>query len=291
MSAKRPGVGAVRPNDDVLFSGAVADAYQRGELPAPATTQSGAWRPDLPFERDDGLKVTLRREPGLTPPGFLEVPFRFMAPPIDRFGRPWRFDWTTSQTISAGERPREAGKQLDRVSFQTMFLDEDLYWLVWTGTLDVQRLLNELRLLLERPAPFRLTVSQDALWGPRPLVNMTAAFTSIEAEQRGGEVGTEYASVEFLEIPRQRLTQKNAPRGRPSDADQERRMSPRGRTLYQLAGDAYKKRSTWGKIAAANGIRGVQPDDAAALRRWMDRHNRKTLKIPPRTGVIRGGSS
>lgn len=243
------------------------------------STRSGAWRPDLPFDRDDGLKITLRHEPGMTPAGFLKVPFRFQAPPLDRFGRPWRFDWNTSQTVVGGEQPREAGKQLDRVSFQAIFLDEEHPWMVWTGTLDVQRILAELRELLERPAPFRLTVTQVALWGHRPLVNMVAAFTSIEPEQRGGEVGTEYAQVEFIEVPRQRLVTKR--RMRPSGADRERRHPlKRGESLYDVALKAYKRRSAWGVIARANGIRNVRPDDHEALWRWTKRHNRRTLTIP-----------
>lgn len=245
------------------------------------STKDGAWRPNLPFNGHDGLKITLRREPGLTPAGFLKVPFRFQAPPLDTFGRPWNFDWATSNTIAAGEQPREAGAQLDRISFQTLFLDEELQWLVWVGTLDVQRMLTELRGILMEPAPFRLTIGQPALWGPRPLVNMTAAFTAITPEQRGGELGTEYASVEFIEVPRQRL-QRQA-RKRPSAADTPRRHTLRkGDTLYRIALKAYKRKSLWTKISKANGMKGVSPDDAGELAKWAKAHGRKTLKVPAR---------
>jgi hypothetical protein len=243
-----------------------------------APTNSGGWRPDLPFDGDDGLKITLRREPGVTPPGFLTVPFRFQAPPLDRYGRAWRFDWTSNQTLRAGEQAREGGRQLERPSFQTMFLDEDLQWLVWTGTLDVQRLLAELKALLVKPAPFRLTVSQPALWGPRPLTNIVAAFTSIEPEERGGELGTEYTQVEFVEVKRQRLEQRRRPR----ESDHERRHTIKaGESLYDIALKVYHRKSAWSKIKKANGIQGVPPDSSRDLSRWAKAHHRTTLRVPP----------
>lgn len=246
----------------------------------PSETASGAWRPDVPFDGDDGLKVTLRREPGMTPAGLLSVPFRFQVGPLDSLSRPWTFDWQTAATVAAGEQAREGGPQLDRLSFQTMFLDEDLRWMVWTGTLDAQRLLDELRELLEAPAPFRLTIGQAALWGPKPLVNMIAVFTSITPEERGGEIGTEYTAVEFLEIKRQRLQQTSS-RSRPSAAAVPRRHTlAAGDTLYKIALKAYKRSSSWRPIAEANGITGVSPDDAGELAAWARRHGRTTLRIP-----------
>lgn len=246
----------------------------------PGLTASGAWRPDLPFDGDDGLKITLRREPGMTPAGLLSVPFRFQAPPLDSLRRAWTFDWPTSSTIAAGEQAQEGGRQLDRLSFDTMLLDEELRWMVWAGTLDVQRLLDELRALLEAPAPFRLTIGQPALWGPRPLVNMIAVFTSLAAESRGGEIGTEYTSVEFLEVRRQRLLAGG--RARPGSSAVARQYTLRkGDTLYRISLQVYKRKSLWREITTANGITGVSPDDAGELARWARRHNRTSLRIPP----------
>lgn len=248
----------------------------------PSETASGAWRHDKPFDGDDGLKITLRHEPGMTPAGMLKVPFRFQAPPLDSLQRPWTYAWDTSGTVSAGEQARENGPQLDRVSFQTMFLDEELEWMVWAGSLNVQRMLDELRALLDAPAPFRLTIGQPALWGPRPLVSMIAVFTSITAEERGGEVGTEYTSVEFLEVKRQRLQQQSG-RTRPGAASVLRRHDLRkGDTLYRVSLDAYKRHGEWRRIADANGIQGVTPDDAGELATWAKRHSRSSLRIPAR---------
>jgi hypothetical protein len=248
------------------------------------TTESGAWRPDLPFNARDGIKITLRREPGITPKGFLEVPFRFQVGPTETIPRTWTYNWQTTPTIAAGEQATDGGKQLDRLSFSTMFLDLPEDFMVWTGSLDVQRMLTELRLLLEEPAPFRLTLGQTALWGPRPLVNTIAAFTSINPEQRGGYLGTEYTNVEFIQIGRERLSE--SARQRPSEAEQERRYTLRPNdTLYGIAELCYMKRSSYHIITKANGIaevgaKGVAPDSSEALEDWAAIHNRKTLRVP-----------
>lgn len=249
-----------------------------------ATTQSGGWRPDFPFNGRDGVKITLSREPGITPKGFLEVPFRFQAPPDSTLPRSWQYNWTTASTIGQGEQATDGGKQLDRLSFSTMFLDGPHSFMVWEGTLDVQRLLAELHALLEEPAPFRLTIGQTALWGPRPLVNTIAAFTSIEPEQRGGYIGTEYTQVEFIQVRRQRLTE--TARERPSEVEQERRYQLKNDdTLYSIAELCYMKRSAYHTITKANGIAetgagSVAPDSSEALQKWAADHNRKTLRVP-----------
>lgn len=222
--------------------------------------------------------MTLSAERGVTPAGVLTVPYRFQAPPVDRYGRDWTFNWDTYTTIGDGEHARANGAALKRPSFSTMIVDEPERWLVWDGTLDAQRLIKELRLILEKPAPFRLVVSQPELWGPEPLTNMLAVFVSIKAEQRGGEIGTEYADVEFLEFKRERLTVKSR---RPSEADNERRYTPTGQALYGIAREVYKQASYWTVIRDANGIKGVSPDDGVELAKWMKDHGRKSLKIPP----------
>lgn len=283
MTARRPDLGALAPiyptAEQALEIGRELEATIANAR-ASVSTASGAWRPDDHFNAHDGLKVTLRREPGMTPPDMLLVPFRFQAPPLDRFGRAWTADWPTTQTISGGEQARPGGVQLKRPSFQTLFVDDEHPWLVWRGSYDVQRLVKELRLLAEAMAPFRLTVGQPALWGPEPLLNMVGAFTSIEAEGRGGEVGTEYTNVEIIEVPRQRLEQKRA---RPADSDTERRLHIGGHSLYGLALEAYKRKSAWRTIRDANGIKGVEPDDADALASWAKRHHRTTLRVPARS--------
>jgi hypothetical protein len=251
------------------------------------STASGAWRPNRHFNARPGLQITMSRERGLTPQGYLSVPFRFQAPPIDRWGREWSFNYDTYATVGEGEKARAQGVQLKRPSFSTMFVDEFYRWQVWNGSLDVQRMVKELRLILEEPAPFRLVIGQPALWGAEPLLTMRAVLVNLRAEQRGGELGTEYADVEFLEFGRERLTTKGRER-RQAESDQERRYTVKpGDTLYEIAEDMYKRRSFWHTIANANGITKVSPDSSEALEDWMASHDRKSLKVPPLTGTAK----
>jgi hypothetical protein len=252
-----------------------------GAARALASTQSGGWRMDQPFEPSETLKVTLRRERGVTPSGLLTVPFRFQCPPIDRFGRPWRWEYPTRDTLTGGQQLGRGSRQLDVISFQTMFLDldEGQPWIAWAGSFDAQRLLNEMRAVGDRLATFRLTIGQPALWGPRPLVNMLAVFTAITPEQRGGAVGTEYTDVEFTERRRQQLTRTRA--RRPSSDTQHHRHTRRhGDTLYSIAKHYYKRASRWRPIAEANGITNVSPRSSEALEDWCAAHHRTTLEIP-----------
>lgn len=249
------------------------------------STASGAWRPDEPFNARPGLQVTMSAEPGVTSQGFLTVPYRFQAPPLDRFGREWSFNFDTYQTIGDGEHARAQGLQLERPSFSAMFVDEWYRWHVWNGSLDVQKMVKELRLILEDSVPFRLVVGQPELWGAQPLLSMTAWLTNLRSEQRGGELGTEYADVEFLQMRRERLVPKGKDR-RPSASDHERRHTVgSGEDLYEVAEAMYKRRSFWRTIANANGIAKVSPDSPAELAKWMKDHGRKTLKIPPLSGT------
>lgn len=247
----------------------------------PSPTQSGSWRPNTPFDGQDGLKITMTAEPGMTPSGLLTVPFRFHTGPMDPFTRASTYNWQTNSTIAAGEQATDAGDQLDRIQFQTMLLDldEGHPWVVWRGTFDVQRMLAELRSLMKAPAPFRLTIGQPALWGPTPLTNIIAVLTSLSAEEHGGEIGTEYTNVEFMEVKHQVVEESSTRKPSATVVPRRETVKP-GDTLYAIALRLYKKKSAWKNITSANGITGVTPDDAGALAAWLKSHNRSTLKIP-----------
>lgn len=276
MPTRIPGVGGVQ-----VTGGARAPDPERDPSRNPsAPTASGGWRPDEPFKPVEGVKITIKRARGLTPQGILRVPFRFQSPVTDELRRRWTHDFSTYTTISGGEQARDGGAQLDRLDLATMFVDEDYEWTAWNGVIDPQRMLAELRAIQDRGAPFRLTLTQSGLWGPKPLVNMVAVLTSIEPTQRGsGNVGTEFTAVSFLAIDHQRIKQKKA--RRPADRDQDRRHRLQdGDTLYKIARHYFKRTRIWRDIADANGITGVSPDDAAELAAWAKRHHRTSLALP-----------
>lgn len=276
MTVSRPGLGNLYEN------GGRPNSLAIGARRGLATTESGGWRDDEGFRPSEAIKVTLRAERGVTPPELLTVPFRFQCPPVDRFGRPQRWDYPTQDTLRAGQQLGRGAKSLDVVSFSTMFLDldEGQPWITWDGSFDAQRLLQELIAIGDRLAGFRLTIGQPALWGPRPLVNMVAVLTSLSPEQRAGAVGTEYTDVEFTARGRQRLTRSRARRPK-SSSHVRRHRRVHGDTLYALARHYYEGQSSlWSAIAKANGITNVSPESSEALEDWAAAHHHQTLTIP-----------
>lgn len=244
-----------------------------------APTRSGGYRPDVPFRRGkDGLRVSFRREPGVTPAGYLLVPFRFQAPPLDRYGRRWEMSFPTYDAVTVGERPQDGTPRLQRPSFSTLLTDERYNWQVWRGNYNVQRMLVEMRKIQQKGVPFRLTVSQPNVWGHQPLTDLVVVMVALGTEQRGGEVGIEYPDVECMEWPDDRIRAK---RRRRSDRDEDRRHTlVKGDTLYKLALHYYGRKRQWELIAAANGIKRVEPGSAEQLKKWAAAHDRRSLKIP-----------
>jgi hypothetical protein len=249
---------------------------------------TGEWRPNTPFSTDDGLKVTLAREPGLTPDDRLLVPMRFQCPITGDFARDWTFEWAKFQTLRLGERSIPQGRPLRSFPFSTMLMNDDAAatadFVVWDGAADPQAVIRELAAVLgddqaagdesARPAPFRLTVSQQALW-PGFLVNTRAVLTTLRATQRGGEPGVEYLDLTFDEYE-------------PLEADRRTGNTSRRHTLrpgvddlYEIAKRYLRSPSKWRLIANANGIKGVSPGSEAELSKWAKKHKKKTLTIPP----------
>jgi hypothetical protein len=255
-------------------------------MPAKVWTLDGTWRPDTPFTRHDGLKVTMRHSPGLTRRGVLAVPLRFQVPPIGDFQRPYQFNWSTYDTISAGQRSRPMGSQLLEVSFGTMLMDRlaaeaSSGVVVWSGAPDPQRMLDELRYIAgmhpqsrDRPSPFRLTVTQQAVWDA-PVINMIATLTSVQPTQQAGDVATESLSLTFLEYPESATAAQ-----RRADKPERIHTLRAGDDLYELAKRYLHRASSWRLIAGANGIRGVSPGSASELAKWAAKHHKPTLVIP-----------
>lgn len=294
MAAKKPGRGTVvgvfspptahvRPG---VLNGGLSPAEQVD------ATRSGRWRPDAPFNARDGVKVTLRRIPGVTPAGTLEVPLRLQVPPLNDFARRWTMTWGRYTSIDGGERARAPSRPLFEQAFSTMLLDDiaqddHLDLCVWTGAPDPQRLLEELTWIMgqeddeQRGSVFRLTISQTALWPDRMLVDLPVFLSDLTATQKGGEPGTEYVDLTFTEHRGDRVAVKSTKKKRGTASDQERSVSVRpGESLHELAQRVYHRPSEWRSIASANGISGVSASSATELARWLKKHNRSELIVP-----------
>jgi hypothetical protein len=296
MAATRPGLGPVVVSTSSQPTTVIGStASQRAEARRLLRSRNGDWRPNLPYSSTDGLKLILRRATGLTPVNRLHVPMRFQCPPTGEFSRDWAFEWARFQTLRVGERSRPQGKPLKTWQISTMLMDEAAAetadFVIWEGDPDPQRTIAELAILLgddpatdaAKPVPFRLTITQDSVWGSagpeRYIVNSVAVLSGMRATQRPGEVGVEFIDLTFdefdpLEIERMRRGDK------PGGQDTYRLGS--GDDLYVVSLRVYRDPSLWRTIAKANGMTNVSPGDPKDLARWAKRHHRKTLKIPAR---------
>lgn len=277
MAASRPNKGSVAATG--------AAALKRAKT---TRARDGAWRPDKPFTHEDGLKITMRREKGITTGNVLRVPFRFQAPVLDNFDRAYAFSWSTYDTLRLGQRSRPMGKQLLQLQVNTMLLDgaaadASQGIVVWDAEADPQGMLNELLWIMgklpgSQPQVFRLVVNQPAVWGDTPLVNMLACMTALTPSQHPSEVGTEYLSATFLEYPED---EQIARKQRPQSTGKTREALRSDDTLYEIAKKSHFHRaSAWKAIANANGIKGVSPSSAEELAAWAKRHHKTALTIP-----------
>lgn len=251
---------------------------------------TGEWRPDADFEKVDGLKVTLRRERGLTRVDCLKVPLRLQVPPIGDFNREYGYEWSKFTTLRMGERSRPQGPTLMTLQIDTMLLDgpaqDDAgFPVAWPHAPAPQRIIRELRWIMGKgpkatPNPFQLTISQASVWPGEWLVNGIFKLTRVSATQKPGEVGTEYISLSFEEEDPLELGRKQ--RTRPEDTTRTHTHKPGADNLYRLAKRYYRAPSLWRAIGKKNGIAGVSPGSIPELDRWMKKHKKKKLTIPPK---------
>lgn len=251
----------------------------------------GSWRPDQPFLGSDGLKVTLRTSPGLTDPGVLKVPLRLQAPVTDDFQRSHAFQWSTYDTIRLGQRSRPMGMQLLELQFSTVLLDGPAQdatsgVVIWPYAPEPQKIITELRHIAGvgvsgargKATPFRLTITQEAVWGDDEITSMLAVITSVAPTQKAGSVGTEYLNLTFLEYVEDDITRRQEPA---APAQTKQAVVKPTDSLYSLATKYYQQPSAWTKIAQANGITGAAAGSPAALQAWLKKHSKKQLRIPP----------
>jgi len=256
----------------------------------------GSWRPDVPFDTQEGIRVTLRAEKGVTDPDYLKVPFRFQCPPLSAFTRPLSVPWPTFETLSAMERSRPQGAALRIWQFDTMFVWDHEEWVIWTGAqhahghgknrvnarsgvFEPQLFLRELEEIATHNVIFRLVVDEPVVWA-QSLINSLAVITGVTPTIKSGESTTEYVTMVLQEFRDLTVGQPGRSAatsvGNPSTV----KVSSTD-TLYELARKLLGKPSDWRRFAAINGISNVNPNDPGALSAWMAAHHKATLKVPP----------
>lgn len=280
MAGTRPHCGPVEVGAPTLEP--VTHKHAGGSI------KNGLWRPDDKFHGKFGLRLTMRREHGVTRGEVLQVPFRFQVPVMGNFDRQYQFNWATFDTIRVGEKSRPDGRQLLVLQINTMFLDSDAAHaatrtVVWHGRRDPQRMIEELKWIMgytpgSTAQVFRLVISQPAIWGHKPLVNMLATLTVCEPVQQAGEVGAEYLNATFEEFPED---EDIARKQRPQHHGATKVKLKPGDTLYEIAKKShFHQASSWKTIAKANGITGVSPSSADELAGWAKKHHKTDLRIP-----------
>lgn len=230
-----------------------------------------------------GLRVTLVPEPGLTPKGLLDPPFRFQVPPLEEFTIQRTYEHSEWTTIRGNTHSRPGALALATVQFQSLFVDWDPTWaVVHMNRPNPLALVDQLTDLQLHGRPFRLVVGSPAMWGFRPHLNMLATLRTLGSTEKAGEPDTQYADVQFSEYrePR-RVSRRKLGSKRGDPAPIRGRAKPKlpavvevwpdgqaqvpGRTwvdtqpvtLHELAKWFYSAAGLWTLIARANGLTGV----------------------------------
>lgn len=99
-----------------------ADEIARKAFPIPPGIE--------PWSQQLGLRVRLSRIDGLTAPEILAYPFTFQCPPLEQFTRNLSFEYSDYMALRLGQFDRPQGYNLQRVQFQTLFVDHDEPWTV-----------------------------------------------------------------------------------------------------------------------------------------------------------------
>lgn len=258
---------------------------------------TGEWRPDADYRGVPGIKVTLRRARGYTDADVLKVPLRFQTPVTGDLQRHYSVPTSKFQTLRVGSRSRSIGPDLMTLQVSVILFDaaaaddasDNL--IAWPHAPHPQRIIRELRWIMGKSPganpqgnPFRLTLSQFALWPGEWLVNGVFKLTDFTATQKGdGGLGVEYLDLSFEEFDELDVDRKRIPDEK-TQTYVFGETRPVGAGLRDLAQHYYHAPSLWRTIANANGVpvNGLDPDDGTALALWAARHGRKTLRIPPK---------
>lgn len=227
----------------------------------------------------DGLRVVMRRIPGLTPPNLLRKPFTFQAPPLEEIAREMAFTFSEIDALG-GTLDRPVSRALTTISFDTLFVDYQAPWVVAGDRYDTPlSYLDELEQILDAGRPFRLVIHQARLWG-RPDVDMAATLRSVRPSEKHGEPDARYVAVSFTEH-RSSLLQSTtklgtdgtvrgndktpatvkvkddggaiiSPNAKHPDWGDGKRAGPV--TMYKLARFFYGEHGKWVLIAGRNGL-------------------------------------
>jgi hypothetical protein len=149
-----------------------------------------------PYVRNDGLRIVLRKIPGLTKgPGFT-TPFYFQCPPLNEFGHTHGQAQNRYNTATSGEFSRRAGgRQLAQFPFQTLVVEWGAFVSVYK--FDLEKMVDALIDISEHGYPFRLIAAHT--YNDRPELDTPATLDSVRVTERGDESDARYLDLTFTE--------------------------------------------------------------------------------------------
>lgn len=257
-----------------------------GSIPIPqAQTNASAPKPDTL-----GLRVSLAAIPHLTKPGlFPGGAFLFQAPPLEELTEQFAFNHADYAAWS-GEFSRPQGRQLETLSFDTLWLDDGSSnhapgWAMWKRAIDPIAAKERLKKILYAGSPVMLTAHQLPVWNKYD-IRMMVTMRSLTSGEKHGEQDARYFSMQFREYRDATVRTKGmgAPHGvgklGPNGKNVTVRNLPAGQdTLQELGKYYYGTNTAWQKIAKANGLHGVAGSTNLVAK--FAKQPGKQLHLPP----------
>jgi hypothetical protein len=236
-------------------------------------SENGQWNrklPTLPRPHKEpvgkGMIVRMERIAGVTDAGLLVEPFTFQVPPLNTFPINRSYPQSTYDTVALEQRSRKGVRQLDTITFDTLFCQDPWEWTLLHGDGFVPNPLDmiaKLDRIGKAGTQFWLTARTPTFYSGYD-VNMAASLISLNSEIREGEPDARYVNVGFLEFRDSSLKARQLPGtgGRNKNLPVSLRADqlPADRnTLYELATYYYGAASEWRRIAKANSLTAKNP--------------------------------
>ena len=144
--------------------------------------------------RGQGLRIRMRRVPGMTPKGTLKVPYYFQCPPMDEFSVAYGHQHGKYTTID-GEYSRRGGRNLITTSFRTLIVEYGGF--VVEHDYDVGKLVDRLQILCHKGYPFDLLCTHA--YNQEPELHMDAVLETVTVVENANELDARYLDLAFCE--------------------------------------------------------------------------------------------
>jgi hypothetical protein len=252
MAARRKGQGQLDNAQNVT----ALPTYKEG-IGQARKASGGRYKEGVDLHTGKGLRVCLKRCAG-TARNVLKQPYFFQVPPLESITTNHGYNFTDYETINEGQFSRGMSRQLKTVEFQTMFVDQDWFYVLVrhrNAGPDPQKLSEQLSHILNSGTPFKLLIGNLNLWDNYD-VQMKATLRTLTVEERAGEIDARYVNVSFTEHRDLEIQEDEEGEELP----QTYKPQP-GDTLRTIAKEFYGEGNAWKLIVLANpALKEYRPD-------------------------------